>query len=129
MIPQPLLEMRDGSTRLMDDVIGNGFGLISYGEHAAYTARDAARCDFGLEHIQTLAVSPSHLTIEPDPALHADTGRDIENRLGAFSQQGADCLFVIRPDRYIMSAAAISSKADLERLAAEVRGLKAGTQA
>ena len=129
MIPQPLLELRDGSRRLMDDVIGNGFGLIAYGEHAAYTARDAARCNFGLEHVQTLAVSPSHLTIEPDPALHADAGRDVENRLGAFNQKGADCLFVIRPDRYIMAAARISSKADLERLAAEILALKAGTQA
>ena len=126
MLPQPLLDMKDGATRLMDDVIGNNFGLIAFGPNAEHTARGAARCDFGLQHLQLLAIVPSHLTLDPDPHLHATAGRDIENRLAPFAPAGADSLFLVRPDRYVAAAVRIAGGGDIERLTAQARGLKAG---
>ena len=125
MIPQPLLDMKDGAIKPMDDVIGNGFAVIAYGPNAEHNARDAARCDFGLTHLRLLAIVPSHLTLDPDPLLHVEAGRDIENRMKPFGAPVSDSLFLVRPDRYVAAAVKMTRPEDAERLATEARRLKA----
>jgi 3-(3-hydroxy-phenyl)propionate hydroxylase len=121
MFPQPTVELLDRSTAKMDTLIGNHFALIAYGENAQATIAQAQGEDFGLKDLRLLAISPMRLNIDrrADPAILAC--RDVDGLLEAMLPVAKDSLVVVRPDRYTMAAATITSPADIARLADAVR--------
>lgn len=123
MFPQPTVELLDRSSAKMDDLIGNNFALIAYGENAQATIAQAQREDFGLSDLRMLAISPMRLNIDrrADPAVPAC--RDIDGLLEPMLPVEKDSLVLVRPDRYTMAAATIASPADIARLAGDVRKL------
>jgi 3-(3-hydroxy-phenyl)propionate hydroxylase len=128
MVPQPLLDMADGSVRLMDDVIGNGFTVLAYGPQAQDLARQVAAMDIGLPDRTLIAVTPRRW----NPERHADSfpvGRDIEDRLAPLAPDGGNGLLLLRPDRYIAVATRIDGPGQIAAFAADIRALVTATWA
>lgn len=128
MLPQPLLAMADGTTRLMDDVTGFGFALVVYGRTAEATAAKMADLDPGVGPLGRVAITPMRFNTGPGP--HAvPAGRDLEDRLGAFARPDRDLVILLRPDRYVVAADAVAGMADITAFAEKVRRLAANTHA
>jgi 3-(3-hydroxy-phenyl)propionate hydroxylase len=131
MLPQPLLELADGSRRLLDDIAGNGFALVAYGPDAQTTLDWARQTEFGLGEMPHIAVLPMRMNPDRD---HDDTGiilcRDVEDRMAPIARGGAegDHLLLVRPDRYVAAACIVQSAPDVNRLASNVRALNARTR-
>ena len=98
--PQPRVELPDGSTALLDDVLGEGFAVVTRPGASLAAQREARALAVELG-TRWLPVSPAERT----GSARADGVVDVEGRLGAwFSQHGAD-LAVLRPDRYVYGTA------------------------
>lgn len=126
MVPQPLLELRDGSCCLMDDVIGTGFAVIAYGPAALELANQANGQDFGVGDAAILAVTPYDWNLDPKIDLDL-AGRDVENRFAGLAAQGETILLFVRPDRYVAAAEIMASADGVSAFAARVRGLAHAT--
>lgn len=129
MLPQPLLELPDGSRRLLDDLIGNEFAIVAYGPEAQAALDWARDAKFDLQRFSRVAVVPMRLNWDRN---RDDTGiivgRDVEDRLAPVAHGArSDVLFVLRPDRYVAAAAAVDGPGDVNRLSADVRALVART--
>lgn len=126
MAPQPLLEVRDGSLQLMDDVIGGGFAVIAYGPEALALANAARNEDFGINDAVTLAVTPYDWNL--DPAIQGVlAGRDVEKRFAGLAPPNETIMLLLRPDRYVAAAQIVAGADDLSTFATHVRGLAHAT--
>ena len=127
MLFQPTVELPDLSRKPLDDLIGNRFALIAWGENAQETISAAAALDFGVANMARIAISPMRINIdrEADPAITAV--RDTNDLLAQQLQAGRDMLLVVRPDRYIMAAVDAGASGEIERLAKLVRSAAQAT--
>lgn len=127
MQPQPLVERLDRSRVKFDDLAGNGFALVAFGENAQATLAACADFDFGLPRLARIAVLPHSMNIDraADPAICAVRSVDefFEERL----PKGREILIVIRPDRYAAAACDASDPSVIGSFAARVRGLADAT--
>ncbi|MDB5598203.1 MAG: 2-polyprenyl-6-methoxyphenol hydroxylase-like oxidoreductase [Xanthobacteraceae bacterium] len=104
MFPQPMVE-HDGVQRRLDDVLGDGFAVLSYGANPAALARRLGDLPARLG-ARTVGCLPRILAFAPtspgsmqlDPMLRDHTGA-----IGALLGE-SEAIIVLRPDRYVMAA-------------------------
>ncbi|NMO19157.1 bifunctional 3-(3-hydroxy-phenyl)propionate/3-hydroxycinnamic acid hydroxylase [Pyxidicoccus fallax] len=99
--PQPRVELPDGSYAPLDDLLGDGFVVLTRPGASLETQREARTlaADVGGRWVQVAAAERAG-PARPEVVL------DVEGRLGAwFARYGAD-LVVLRPDRYVYGTAA-----------------------
>jgi 3-(3-hydroxy-phenyl)propionate hydroxylase len=129
MQPQPLVELLDRSRVKFDELAGDGFALVAFGDNAQATLAACADHDFGLRRLTRIAVLPHSMNIDrnADPATLAVRSVDefFEERL----PRGREILMVIRPDRYAAAACDVTEPANIAGFAARVRGLVESTGA
>ncbi|MCP3141986.1 bifunctional 3-(3-hydroxy-phenyl)propionate/3-hydroxycinnamic acid hydroxylase [Pyxidicoccus xibeiensis] len=98
--PQPRVELPDGNTALLDDVLGDGFVVLTRPGASLEAQREA----------RSLATEIGAHWLTVSPAERTGSGRqeavvDVEGRLGAWFTQYAADLVVLRPDRYVYGTA------------------------
>lgn len=99
--PQPRVELVDGSYASLDDILGDGFAVLTRPGASLEVQREAraVAAELGGRWVQVSAAERSG-TRRPDAVV------DVEGRLGAwFTRHGAD-LVVLRPDRYVYGTVA-----------------------
>jgi 3-(3-hydroxy-phenyl)propionate hydroxylase len=128
MFPQPDVEMLDRSVKKLDDLLGNDFALIAYGDEAQATIAATVGIDFGLPDLRRLAISPMRMNIDrrADPSIVAC--RDKTGMLEQTQNANRETLILIRPDRYTIAAADITKPNDIAALAGKVRALVKSTR-
>ncbi|MFM1814024.1 MAG: hypothetical protein RLZ98_719 [Pseudomonadota bacterium] len=114
MIPQPLLEDRNRQSSLLDNVVGNRFAVIAYGDDAQDVLDECTDIDFGPTDPIRMAIVPMRTNI--DPTRDGPAWRDTSDGLAEFVGLGPRVL-VVRPDRYVMASCA---PADTAKIAAKV---------
>lgn len=129
MQPQPVVEHLDRSRVKFDELAGEGFALVAFGDNAQATLGACAAHDFGLPRLARIAVLPHSMNIDraADPAILAVRAVDefFEERL----PKGREILLVIRPDRYAAAACDVTDAAKIADFAARVRALARSTAA
>ncbi|MFN3892410.1 MAG: bifunctional 3-(3-hydroxy-phenyl)propionate/3-hydroxycinnamic acid hydroxylase [Beijerinckiaceae bacterium] len=127
MQPQPLVERLDRSRVKFDELAGDGFALVAFGENAQTTLAACNGHDFGLPRLARIAVLPHSMNIDrtADPAILAVRSVDefFEERL----PKSREILLVIRPDRYAAAACDVTDVSKIADFAARVRALAAST--
>jgi 3-(3-hydroxy-phenyl)propionate hydroxylase len=128
MFPQPTLEMQDRTVVPLDDLAGNGFALLAVGADAQRTSAMAKRADLGLQDVRRLAILPTRFNFDPaGGAPEIPAGRDVDDILAAAMPAAGDILVMVRPDRYVAAAAAVSNEAEVASFVGAVRALVAAT--
>lgn len=123
MQPQPLVERLDRSRVKLDDLAGNGFALIAFGDNAQETLTLCAALDFGLPKLVRIAINPHSMNIDrnADPAIVAV--REVDELFEQRLPKGLEILIVIRPDRYAAAACDVTNAAAIAGFAERVRAL------
>lgn len=132
MFPQPLLT-RDGLDQPLDAVVGSGFSLVAWGPDALALIASTTDLDFGVTPLARVGVLPAGSpgvaagpprTREQAPAAYVDQ----TNGLKGVTRRGVTSLALLRPDRYVAGAVAVSSGASsAAALATATRALFART--
>jgi 3-(3-hydroxy-phenyl)propionate hydroxylase len=106
MFPQPFVE-RDGKPVRLDDVLGTGFAVLSYGAEPDALARQARAL---AEKLQANVVGclPRSMAFAAKPL--AVMVRDQAGEIGVLLQD-QPALIVLRPDRYV---AAVFTASDIK---------------
>lgn len=125
MQPQPLVERLDRTRVKFDELAGDGFALVAFGENAQATLAACAQLKFGLPRMTRIAVLPHSMNIDrtADPSMVAVRCVDefFEERL----PKGREILIVIRPDRYAAAACDVTDATKIPAFAQRVRALVA----
>lgn len=98
--PQPRVELPDGSTALLDSVLGEGFAVLTR-PGASLEAQREARTLAAELGARLLPVSAAERT----GSIRSDGVVDVEGRLGAWFAKHAADVVVLRPDRYVYGTA------------------------
>ncbi|ARP99612.1 bifunctional 3-(3-hydroxy-phenyl)propionate/3-hydroxycinnamic acid hydroxylase [Pseudorhodoplanes sinuspersici] len=121
MLPQPVAEIKQQETLLLDELRGKGFTLIAYGRDAQHVIKEAMAFDFGPSVDAKIAILPHSFNPTTDDDSGYVLARDVHNMLRSFlSGVDATSLLVVRPDGYVF-AATRSAPESLERFAANCR--------
>jgi 3-(3-hydroxy-phenyl)propionate hydroxylase len=126
MLPQPLMDIGNSQSVLLDELLGHGFALVAYGPKAQTTLSLAAACDFDLGDLNKIAIIPSDYNADPKVAAKDVVVRDMGHGFRRFHPAIKDCLILVRPDRYV-AAAAPAERDAINSLAARVRALVVDT--
>ncbi len=102
MLPQPLVELAEGGTIRLDELLGNGCTLLAFGPDAQHRLAEAAGLDFGLDGLTALAVLPG--TINPDTCSAIRAVRETNGLLASIVPENRTAVILVRPDRYIAVA-------------------------
>lgn len=123
MQPQPLVERLDRSRIKLDELAGNGFALIAFGDNAQETLAACAAFDFGLPNLVRIAINPHSMNIDrnADPAILAV--REVDELFEQRLPKGREVLIIIRPDRYSAAACDVTNAANIAGFAERVREL------
>jgi len=122
MFPQPIVMKRDGSTCLLDDVLGPNFALLGYKVNPALVLSHCDRVAWGRAGARFVHIrKPRNLPLgeqQPDPGVD-ESAEDLNGTLRDwFQDRGENRIVLLRPDRYI---AALTSPADLPIVTAELQ--------
>ena len=98
--PQPRVALPDGSTALLDSVLGEGFAVLTR-PGASLEAQREARTLAAELGARLLPVSAAERT----GSIRSDGVVDVEGRLGAWFAKHAADVVVLRPDRYVYGTA------------------------
>jgi 3-(3-hydroxy-phenyl)propionate hydroxylase len=79
--------------------------------------------DLGLSGILRLAILPMRFNPDPNGPPDIPAGRDLDDSLAGAMPAGRDVLVLVRPDRYVAAAAAVSDDAEVASFAGAVRAL------
>ena len=116
LTPQPRLMLQDGSRVLLDDMLGDDFGLLVIGAAPSETSKVLATWSDAPVPLVRIAIIDQDGPTMPGIELASDPDGAFSKMLGSGS---ALCLLV-RPDRYVMAAFPPSEAgqvlADLKRL-------------
>jgi 3-(3-hydroxy-phenyl)propionate hydroxylase len=107
MLPQPLVELPDGTKVLLDQVLGKGFAVIELDDGALPLA--APRDDRILEARLVRVIPRDHRFVEGRDASIPQV-RDVAGVLGGLFARNQVRGAIIRPDRYV--AACLSTRSD-----------------
>ena len=123
MQPQPLVERLDRSRVKLDELAGNGFTLVAFGDNAQETLATCSAFDFGLPNLVRIAINPHSMNIDrrADPAIIAV--REVDELFEQRLPKGREILIVIRPDRYAAAACDVTNAGDIAGFAERVREL------
>jgi 3-(3-hydroxy-phenyl)propionate hydroxylase len=123
MQPQPTVERLDRSRVKLDELAGDGFALIAYGENAQETLSACEAHDFGLPRLARIAINPHYMNIDRlgDPSLVAV--REVDELFEKRLPKGREILIIIRPDRYAAAACDVTDREKIGAFAASVRDL------
>jgi 3-(3-hydroxy-phenyl)propionate hydroxylase len=123
MQPQPMVERLDRSRVKLDELAGDGFALIAFGEEAQATLAACAAEDFGLPRLARIAITPHSMNIDrrADPALLAV--REVDEFFEQRLPRGREILILVRPDRYAAAACDVTDAARIPAFAQRVRQL------
>jgi 3-(3-hydroxy-phenyl)propionate hydroxylase len=127
MQPQPLVEFLDRSRVKLDELAGNGFALIAFGENAQATLGACAHHDFGLPNLRRIAVLPHDTNIDRTADASLTAVRAVEDFFEVRLPKGREVLIVVRPDRYAAAACDVTDASQIAAFAERVRELAAST--
>lgn len=129
MMYQPLVERLDRTRVKLDELTGQDFALIAYGENAQTVLARNANVDFGLPNLRRIAVIPMRTNIDRDADQSILAVRDVEDMFAGQMPANTETVVLARPDRYIMAAShgASASSLDLSSMAKKVRDRIAAT--
>jgi 3-(3-hydroxy-phenyl)propionate hydroxylase len=103
LLPQPRVELPGGAQAALDDVLGNGFALLSLADadRSGVKAALAALAAAGLacRHLQVVAQSDDFLTSAGPDATLRDCGGTLEAIIRSAGAQAV----LLRPDRYVLA--------------------------
>jgi 3-(3-hydroxy-phenyl)propionate hydroxylase len=105
MFPQPLVERRDGSKVLLDQLIGKGFAIVEWDDG---TLPLASARSTRLPGTQLLRIIPRDHRLVPGDA-EIEQVRDVSGAIAAMFDKAAIRGVVLRPDRYVGAAMARAS--------------------
>lgn len=126
LLPQPMVELQGGAHVLLDDVLGEGFALLTLaGSRAVGWPDDLRAAGLACKHLAVVAKSDDFLRLPgdtgvPDTVLQDFTGT-LENILRS---AGADAV-LLRPDRYVLAYAdsrTTKSRVRMQQLLAQYAG-------
>lgn len=127
MMPQPAVDVGGRRGVLLDEIVSDGFTLLSFGPNAQAALSLASALDFGLPDLQRIAVLPSAYNPDTEDLTDGPVARDAAGGLHPFLPVDRDVVLLLRPDRYV-AAAALGDAASLVRMAEQVRALLRGTR-
>jgi 3-(3-hydroxy-phenyl)propionate hydroxylase len=107
MLPQPLVELPDGTKVLLDQVLGRGFAVIELDDGVLPLA--TSRGDRALEARLVRVLPRDHRFVETRDASITRV-RDLTGVLGGLFARNQVRGAIVRPDRYV--AACLSARAD-----------------
>ena len=118
MLPQPLVELPDGTKVLLDQVLGKGFAVVELDDGVSPLA--APRGDHALEARLVRVIPRDHRFVEGRDA-GAPQVRDVTGVLGGLFARDQLRGAIIRPDRYVAACVAAGSGAgEANRLLEEI---------
>ncbi|HEY8578565.1 MAG TPA: bifunctional 3-(3-hydroxy-phenyl)propionate/3-hydroxycinnamic acid hydroxylase [Beijerinckiaceae bacterium] len=123
MQPQPTVEFLDRSRAKLDDIAGDGFLLLAFGENAQETLAASAAEDFGLPRLERIALVPHGYNIDRAAMDGVVAVREVDEFFEQRLPKKREILIVIRPDRYAAAAADVTDRARIPGFAARVRDL------
>ena len=109
MLPQPLVELPDGTKVLLDQVLGKGFAVIELDDGALPLS--APRADRVLGARLVRVIPRDHRFVESRDASVPQV-RDVAGVLGGLFARNQVRGAIIRPDRYVAACLARRSSAD-----------------
>jgi 3-(3-hydroxy-phenyl)propionate hydroxylase len=106
MLPQPHVIMQEGRRVLLDEVLGDGFALLTL-SHDPPTLLMEDDDLYKRLNLRIVHVQPAEASITPVAVQEADDPRcisvlDSEGTLSAFLRHDQNAAILVRPDRYIM---------------------------
>jgi 3-(3-hydroxy-phenyl)propionate hydroxylase len=128
LLPQPLVELPDRSRKMLDELLGRRFCLLTYGSEAERFTVAAARLDLGLANLRVLAILPNiyNPCSDCDVAGEIAIARDHTGEFGLAMPSGGNTLLLIRPDRYV-AAATLFEPSRVHEFAEAVKAMVAQT--
>jgi 3-(3-hydroxy-phenyl)propionate hydroxylase len=118
MLPQPLVELRDGEKVMLDYVLGKGFAVLELDNGACPLT--PPRSDRALSPTLIRVIPRDHRFVGSDKNDENQV-RDVTGALGAMFEHADIRGVVVRPDRYVAAAMARSSSAaEADRLLEEL---------
>lgn len=109
MFAQPQVEQRDGTRVLLDALLGKGFSIIELDDGALPVA--APRADRVLDAVAIRVIPQDHRFL-PRAAEGLTQVRDVTGTIGRLFAEVDVRGAILRPDRYVSSALAITADAD-----------------
>ena len=107
LLPQPMVEMPDGTHQAMDEVLGHGFSLLALGNaDVSAVLSSFAAAGLACMHVQVVSQSDdfikrggqNHTLDSPDAVV-----RDHEGVLEKIIRSAEAQAVVLRPDRYVLA--------------------------
>ena len=127
MQPQPLVERLDRTRVKFDELAGDGFALVAFGENAQATLAACAQHDFGLPRMTRIALLPHSMNIDRAADADLTAVRSVDEFFEERLPKGREVLIVIRPDRYAAAACDVTDASRIAGFAQRVRALAAET--
>ncbi|MES2283212.1 MAG: bifunctional 3-(3-hydroxy-phenyl)propionate/3-hydroxycinnamic acid hydroxylase [Pseudomonadota bacterium] len=106
LLPQPMVELQGGAHALLDDVLGEGFALLTLAGSTAAGLLDKLRAaGLACKHLAVVAKSDDFLRQPGDVAVPDLVVQDFTGTLeNILRSAGADAV-LLRPDRYVLAYA------------------------
>lgn len=106
LLPQPMIELQGGAHVLLDDVLGEGFALLTLGGSKASSLLDNFRAaGLACRHLAVVVKSDDFLRQPGDVAVPEMVVQDFTGTLeNILRSAGADAV-LLRPDRYVLAYA------------------------
>ncbi len=111
MLYQPEVETSEGRHALLDDVIGDGFRLVAFGDDAQRVCGQARELAMALDLNKPLAILPSTTLPDRDADPAIETVRELHGLLEATMPARRTTLMLVRPDRYVAAVTTGSAEA------------------
>jgi 3-(3-hydroxy-phenyl)propionate hydroxylase len=110
LLPQPAVERADGSTVLLDALLGDGFAVIGW-DTPAFRAHAQRWLPAGMPGRVLALVPQADDFLGPAPAAPTERVRDVSGALGELMRRTGAAALVVRPDRYTYRAVSASELA------------------
>ena len=127
MQPQPLVERLDRTRAKLDDIVGNDFVLLAFGDEAQSALGACAAHKFGIANLQRIAITPHHMNIDRSADGSLKAFREVDEFFESTLPRGRDILILIRPDRYAAAACDVTDRTRIPAFAESIQALAART--
>ena len=117
MLPQPMVETRDGRIVWLDAFLEDTCQILAYGPDAQRRLEELQGFDLIMPTARPLAILPP--IYNADPGSPVPAVRDVNGTLNQFVSGNMTTMIFLRPDRYI----ALASSGNANEFAAQLRAL------